>query len=61
MRELAVYGPTRKDRSALIELEEHSNTDFLALLTAIETCVGANVIRSVQIKVEGERYTLAPR
>ena len=61
MRELAVYEPTRRRRSILIELDEPSTNDMLALLTAVETCVSANEIRSVQVELDGERYLLAPR
>jgi hypothetical protein len=61
MRELAVYAPKRIRRAILIELEEHSTVDLLALLSAIETCVAANDIRSVLVELDGEKYTLAPR
>jgi hypothetical protein len=44
IRELAVYGPKRSRRTVLIELEERSQSDFLALLTAVETCLSANGI-----------------
>lgn len=44
----------------MIELEERSTTDLLALLSAVETCVAANDIRSVGIELDGQKYTLAP-
>ncbi len=61
MRELAVYAPKPGRRSVLIELEGPSANDLLALLSAVETCVSANDIRSVQVELDGERYMLAPR
>lgn len=61
MRELAVYGPRREDRAILIEIEEDSTLDLLALLSAVETCVSANDIRSVRVELDGEKYTLAAR
>lgn len=61
MRELAVYAPTRRRKSVLIDLGEPSANDLLALLSAVETCVSANDIRSVQVELDGERYLLAPR
>jgi hypothetical protein len=61
MRELSVYSPTCQRQTVLIELEEQSNTHLLALLSAIEACVAANEIRSVQLELDGDRYTLAPR
>ena len=61
MRELAVYDPMRRRRSVMIKLDEPSTNDLLALLTAVETCVSANDIRSVQVELDGERYLLAPR
>jgi hypothetical protein len=48
IRELAVYSPKHSKRSILIELEERSQTDLLALLAAVETCLNANDIRSVR-------------
>jgi hypothetical protein len=61
MRELAVYGPTRSRLSVLIELDERSQTDLLALLTAVETCLSANDMRSVRVELDGRNYMLAPR
>lgn len=60
LRELAVYTPTRlRQRALLIELQGRSNTDLLALLSAIEKCVGENELRSVRLDLDGETYTLA--
>ena len=60
LRELAAYGPKRlRKRTVVIELEAESNNDFLTLLSAIETCVGENDIRSVRLDLDGETYTLA--
>jgi xanthine dehydrogenase iron-sulfur cluster and FAD-binding subunit A len=60
VRELAVYSAKRSKRSILIELEERSQTDLLALLAAVETCLNANDIRSVRIELDGKKYTMAP-
>jgi hypothetical protein len=60
MRELAVYSPTRARRSIVVELEERSETDVLAVLTAVETCLSANEIRSVRVELDGSSYMLAP-
>jgi hypothetical protein len=60
VRELAVYSPRRLRRSILLELEEESQTDLLALLAAVETCLSANDIRSVRIELDGRAYTMAP-
>jgi hypothetical protein len=60
MRELAVYSPKHLQRTVVIELEERSQTDLLALLAAVETCLGANDIRSVRIELDGKKYTMAP-
>ena len=60
MRELAVYSPRRSRRSILLEVEEGSQTDLLALLAAVETCLSANDIRSVRIELDGKQYTMAP-
>jgi hypothetical protein len=59
MRELAVYAPKRTRKAIFIEIDENSTLDLLALLSAIETCVSANEIRSVRVKLDGETYTLA--
>ena len=61
MRELAVYAPSRRTKAVLIELERSSANDLLALLSAVGTCVSANNIRTVQVELDGERYTLASR
>jgi hypothetical protein len=61
LRELASYAPKRHRHSILIELDERSNSDMLALLSAVETCVSANDIRSVRIELDGQPYLLAPR
>jgi hypothetical protein len=60
VRELAVYSPKRSKRSILIELEERSQTDLLALLAAVETCLSANDIRSVRVELDGKKYAMAP-
>jgi hypothetical protein len=59
MRELAVYDPQRLRSVILIEIDERSTSDLLALLSAIETCISANEIRSVRIELDGKKYTLA--
>jgi hypothetical protein len=61
MRELAVYAPKRVRRAVLIELDEDSTVDLLALLSAIETCIAANDIRSVLVELDGQKYTFAAR
>jgi hypothetical protein len=58
MRELAVYSPRRSRRVVLIELDEHLQTDLLALLTAIETCLVANDIGTVRIAVDSKEYVM---
>ena len=59
-RELAAYSPKPlRQRTILIELHGRSNKDLLKLLSAIETCVGENDIRSVRLDLDGETYTLA--
>jgi xanthine dehydrogenase iron-sulfur cluster and FAD-binding subunit A len=60
MRELAVYSPKHLQRTVVIELEERSQTDLLALLAAVETCLNANDIRSIRIELDGKKYTMAP-
>jgi hypothetical protein len=60
MRELAVYTPKRNRRLILLDVEERSQTDLLAMLTAIETCLSANDIPSVRIELDGGRYTMEP-
>jgi hypothetical protein len=61
MRELAVYSPKRSRRSILIELDERSHTDLMALLAAVETSLAANNIRSVRVELDGRPYMLAPQ
>jgi hypothetical protein len=61
MRELAVYSPKRSRRSILLELDERSHTDLMALLAAVETCLAANNIRSVRVELDGRPYMLAPQ
>ena len=60
LRELAVYSPKRLKKSIFIELEERSTMDLLALLTAVETCLAANDIRTAAIELDGKTYTIAP-
>jgi hypothetical protein len=60
MREIAAYGPKRSRRSVLIELEEPSQSDLLHLLSALETCLSENDIRSVRLTLDGEKYLLSP-
>lgn len=60
MRELSVYAPKRSRRAVLIELQERSHTDLLALLKALETCLSANEIRTVRVEIDGKRYLMAP-
>jgi hypothetical protein len=60
-RELASYSPTRKRRSILVELEERSETDVLAFLSAVETCLNANDIPSVRVELDGRTYMLDPQ
>jgi hypothetical protein len=61
MRELSVYAPKRARHTVLIELDEPSHTDLLALLTAVEMCLSANDIRTVQVDIDGKRYLMAPQ
>ena len=60
MRELAAYHPRRSRRSVLIELEEPSQSDLLKLLSALETCLSENDIRSVRLTLDGQKYLVAP-
>jgi hypothetical protein len=60
LRELALYSPTRAGRAISIELEERSETDLLAVLSALETCLMANDIPSVRLELDGRPYMLAP-
>ncbi len=60
MRELAAYAPTLARSAVLVELDERSESDVLGVLTAVETCLNANDIRSVRIQLDGRSYMLAP-
>jgi hypothetical protein len=61
MRDLYVYAP-RSSRSAVaVELDGTSQTELLALLTAVETCLAANDIDAVRIAVDGKSYMMSPR
>jgi hypothetical protein len=59
MRELAAYSPTRSRRALTVELDERPETVVLGLLAAVETCLAANEIRSVQVELDGRSYMLA--
>jgi hypothetical protein len=61
MRELASYAPSRAGRSIVIQLEHDSEIDLLTLLSAVETCLGANDIPSVQVVLDDRVYMLEPR
>ena len=60
MRELSAYSPTRTSQAILVEVEERSETDLLAVLAALESCLLANDIRSVRLELDGRPYLLAP-
>ena len=60
LRELAPYQPTRDGQTVFIEYEQRSDANMLAVLSAVETCLIANDIRSVHIELDGEPYLLAP-
>jgi hypothetical protein len=60
VRELAVYSPKRMRRSILVEVQDQSQTELLAVLAAVEACLSANGIRSVRIDLDGRAYTMAP-
>ena len=60
VRELAVYAPRRQSRAVSIELDGQPHAAVLALLAAIDTCLGENGIRSVRITLDGKRYTMEP-
>jgi hypothetical protein len=60
MRDLAAYSPTRSRHSILIQLEGGSEADVLGVLAGVETCLGANEIRSVRVELDGSSYMLAP-
>jgi hypothetical protein len=61
MRELAAYSPARSGRSLLVELEDRSRIDLVALLAAVETCITANDIRSVRVELDGQAYLMAAK
>jgi hypothetical protein len=60
LRELAVHSPTRVRRAISIELDQRSEMDLLAVLSALERCLLANDIRSVRLELDGRPYMLAP-
>jgi hypothetical protein len=60
MRELSVYAPRQSRGSVVIELDDTSPTDLLALLSAVETCLTANDIPAVRVAMDGKAYTMAP-
>lgn len=60
MRDLAAYGPKRSRQLVLIELEERSQSDLLSLLSALETCLSENDIRSVRLQLDGHKYLVSP-
>jgi hypothetical protein len=60
MRELAAYAPTLSRRAILVELDERSEADVMGVLAAVETCLGANEIRSVRVELDGRSYWMAP-
>jgi hypothetical protein len=60
MRELAVYSPKRLRRTLLLELSaDRPEQQLLGLLSAIDTCLSANDIRSVRVELDGKPYLLA--
>lgn len=61
VRELAAYRPKCSQRTVLIELDDTSQKDLLALLSAIETCLVANDIGSVRLELDGENYLFASK
>jgi hypothetical protein len=56
--DLAAYSPARTKRAIVIELDEASQSDLLAILTAVHECLRANEIRSVRLEVDGESYAM---
>jgi hypothetical protein len=60
MCELSAYSPKRTRHAVLVVLEERSETDLLAVLSALESCLLANDIRSVRLELDGRPYMLAP-
>jgi hypothetical protein len=60
MRELVAYSPIRSRRAIAVEIEHRPETAVLGLLAAVETCLTANEIRSVQVELDGHSYMLAP-
>ena len=61
MRELANYSASRERRVITIDFTEGTETAVLALVAAVETCLDANDIPSVSIKLDGQTYLLASR
>ena len=61
MRDLSPYTPKRARRTILVELEQRSETDVLALLSAVETCLTANDIPSVRVELDDRVYMLELR
>jgi hypothetical protein len=59
MRELEAYSPARSRRAITVELDERPEPLVLGLLAALETCLTANDIRSVQVELDGRSYMLA--
>ncbi len=59
VRELAAYSPKRSRRSVLVEVAEDSQTELLALLSALGVCLEVHDIRSVRLKLDGQNYTVA--
>jgi hypothetical protein len=45
----------------LVELEDRSRIDLVALLAAVETCITANDIRSVRVELDGQAYLMAAK
>ena len=60
MRELAVYSPKRSGKTLLLEVSaDRPEQQLLGLLSATETCLSANDIRSVRVELDGQPYLLA--
>lgn len=60
MRELADYAPIQSRETVRIDLDgDQSNKRLLGVLSAIETCVNANDMRSVKVELDGRPYLLA--
>jgi hypothetical protein len=56
MAELSSFSPRRARRSILVEVD--SETNVLAILSAVETCLAANDIPSARIELDGRAYML---